>query len=52
MKKYNVAILGATGAVGREMLKMTGIGWNLRVMKLLDAAMESAETKKRVEIRW
>ena len=37
---------------GREMLKMTNIDWNLRVMKLLDAEIRSAETKKRVEITW
>ena len=37
---------------GKEMLKMTSIDWNLRVMKLLDAEIQSADTKKRVEIQW
>ncbi|MBE5772046.1 MAG: Gfo/Idh/MocA family oxidoreductase [Clostridiales bacterium] len=37
---------------GKEMLKMTSMDWNLRVMKLLDAEIESAENKKRVEIQW
>ena len=31
MKKYKVAILGATGAVGREMMKILAIGLTISV---------------------
>lgn len=48
MKKYNVGILGATGAVGREMLKVLG-EYNFPVNELRLLASERSVGKKIVE---
>ena len=45
MKKFNVGILGATGAVGREMLKVLG-EYNFPINELRLLASERSVGKK------